>query len=97
MLTIGDQTMSVVQWSHQPGAAKYSTILDRLKINWEPERAVFEAVTPGRYFERRKGPRVRRKAKFRGLFPVSLTQWGSVISVNYPVTGHKDLVDRIAS
>lgn len=41
LLTIGGQTMSMKEWSRQPGAAPYLTICLRLKRGWDTEEAIF--------------------------------------------------------
>lgn len=40
--------MGMKEWSKQPGAAKYITIIQRLRHGWEPERAVFARVDRSR-------------------------------------------------
>ncbi len=48
LLTIKGVTMSAIEWSRQPGAAKYATILARLhRHGYEPERAVFNEAQRG--------------------------------------------------
>lgn len=48
LLTIKGVTMSAAEWSRKPGAAKYATILARLKRHgYEPERAVFSEAQRG--------------------------------------------------
>lgn len=42
LLTIKGQTMSMKDWSRQPGAVGNTTIHYRLLSGWAPERAVFE-------------------------------------------------------
>lgn len=43
LLTIGDRTMSITEWSKEPGAARYHTIINRLLVcGWaDPALAVF--------------------------------------------------------
>lgn len=62
LLTIRGLTMGMKEWSKQPGAAKYHTIVNRLLImGWEPEQAVFVPVTRSRR-------RVRPVAVTQGIY-----------------------------
>lgn len=55
LLTIAGQTMSMKEWSRQPGAAPYHTIVNRLIHGWPHEPAVFTPSRP----RGGKGSRVR--------------------------------------
>lgn len=56
-LTIKGRTMTVKEWSNQPGAVRYWTILNRLNTGWAASRAVFFPVDVKRSIGGRKGAR----------------------------------------
>lgn len=48
LLTIEGVSMSMADWSRQPGAATYNTIADRvIRLNWDAKRAVFTTREQG--------------------------------------------------
>lgn len=46
LLTIQGRTMSMTQWSREPGAVKYIIIAQRLSKGWDDEPAVFKPAIP---------------------------------------------------
>ena len=44
LITIGDRTMTLIEWSEQPGAVGYKLIHNRLREGWSPEDAVFRRL-----------------------------------------------------
>lgn len=64
LLTLRGKTMSIADWSRQPGSVGNTTIHHRLLAGWDPERAVFE---PSRKTGRPKMHRVDERVRITGI------------------------------